>query len=117
MGGSLNAEFPVYVLKKLRSREAGVEDQGRPVMLRVKLAEERTQNRCFPRPYFASETDESHTMMNAVKKMCKGFLMRFAQEDKAGVRGQVKRLFTKAMEVEVHQEIPLLLSYDKKEGE
>jgi hypothetical protein len=56
-------------------------------------------------------------MMNAVKKMCKGFLMRFAQEDKAGVRGQVKRLFTKAMEVEVHQKIPLLLSYDKKEGE
>jgi len=56
-------------------------------------------------------------MMNAIKKMCKGFLMRFAQEDKAGVRSQVKRLFTKAMEVEVHQEIPLLLSYDKKEGE
>ena len=55
--------------------------------------------------------------MNAVEKMCKGFLMRFAQEDKAGVRGQVKGLFPKAMEVKVHQNIPLLPSCDKKEGE
>jgi hypothetical protein len=36
--------------------------------------------------------------------------MRFAQEDEAGVRGQVKGFFPKAMEVEVHQKIPLLLS-------
>ena len=42
--------------------------------------------------------------------MGKGFLMRFAQEDEAGVRGQVKGFFPKAMEVEVHQKIPLLLS-------
>jgi hypothetical protein len=42
--------------------------------------------------------------------------MRFAQEDEAGVRGQVKGFFPKAMEVEVHQKISLvtLMSLNKK---
>jgi hypothetical protein len=83
-------------------------------MLRVKLGQECTQNRCLSRPHFTRETDESHMMMNTEKKMRKGFLMRLAQKDKAGVRGQVKRLFTKTMEIDIHQEIPLLRSYDKK---
>jgi hypothetical protein len=36
----------------------------------------------------------------------KGFLVGFAQKDKAGVWGQVKRLFPEAIKVEVHQNIP-----------
>jgi len=34
----------------------------------------------------------------------------FAQEDKAGVRGQVKRLFSESMEIKIHQKIPWVLS-------
>jgi hypothetical protein len=39
--------------------------------------------------------------------VCKGFLVGLAQENKAGVRGQVKRLLPEAMEVKVHQKILL----------
>ena len=48
IGGGWNAEFPVNVLKKLGCREAGIKDQGCPVMIWVKLAEQCTQDRCFP---------------------------------------------------------------------
>jgi hypothetical protein len=56
-------------------------------------------------------------MINPVQKVCKGFSVRFTQEDKPGIRGQVKRFFPETIEVEVHQRIPLLLSRDKKERE
>jgi hypothetical protein len=43
-----NAEFSVDGLKKLRWRKGGIEDQGRTMMIGIKLAEECTQDRCFP---------------------------------------------------------------------
>jgi len=42
-----DTEFPVYVLKKLVWGKTGIEDQGRSVMICVKLIEECTQDRCF----------------------------------------------------------------------
>jgi hypothetical protein len=96
-------------LEKLRRREAGIEDQGRPVMICVELAEKRTQDRCFARSHFSCQTDESYMLMNAVEKMCESFLMRFAQKDEAGVGSQVKRFFPKTIEIEIHQKISLIL--------
>jgi hypothetical protein len=39
--------------------------------------------------------------------VCKRFPVAPAHEEKAGVRGQAKRLFPEAMKVEVHQTLPL----------
>jgi hypothetical protein len=39
--------------------------------------------------------------------MGKGLFVVLAQENKSGVRSQVKGLFPKAEKVEIHQEIPL----------
>jgi hypothetical protein len=107
--GGRNTEFPVYILKKLWCCKAGIEDEGRPVMICVELAQKCPQDRCLPGSNFSCQTDESHAMINAVKKVRKGFLMRFAQEDEAGVGGQVKRFLPKPIEVEIHLKIPLIL--------
>ena len=41
-------------------------------------------------------------IVNAVKKMCKGFPLASAQEYKSGVRSQIKGLFPEAVEIKVH---------------
>ena len=71
-------------------------------MICVKLAEKRTQDRCFPRSHLSRQGNESYTIVNAVQKVCKGLPVVLAQKDKAGIRGQVKRFFPEAMKVEVH---------------
>jgi hypothetical protein len=76
-------------------------------MICIKLVEKGTQNSCLPRSHFSRQGNESTTAVDAVQKMCKGFLVVLAQKDKAGVGGQVKRLFLEAVKVEVHQSTPL----------
>ena len=80
-------------------------------MIRVKLAEERPQDRCLPRPHLSTQENESSAIVNAVQKMGKSLFVVLAQEDKPGVRSKVKRLFPKPMKIEVHDKIPSK-SYD-----
>ena len=57
-------------------------------MICVQLAEEGTQDCCFPRSHLARQGDKSRPVVNPVQQVCKGFPVVLAQEDKArsGVR-------------------------------
>ena len=72
-------------------------------MIRIKLIEEGPQDRCFPRSHLSRQDNKSHTIVNAVEKMCEGLPVVLAQEDEAGVGSQIKRFFPKAMKLEVHK--------------
>jgi hypothetical protein len=98
-----DTEFPIDALKKLGWRKTRIEDQGRTVTICVKLAQECTQDRRFPRSHFSRQRNESYPVVNTVQKVCERFPVVLAQEDKAGVRGQIKGFFPEAMKVEVHQ--------------
>ena len=106
-GAGGNTEFPGYTLKKLGGRKTGVENQGRSVMIGIKLAEECTQDRRFPRSHLSRQGNKSCPIVNPVQQVGKGFPVVLAQEDKAWVGGQVKRLFAEAIKVEVHRRVPL----------
>jgi hypothetical protein len=75
-------------------------------MFWVKVIEECTQDCGFPRSHLSCKGYESYTIIDAIEKVCKGLFMVPAQEDKAGVWSQVKRLFPKTMKIEVHLTIP-----------
>jgi hypothetical protein len=62
-----DTQFPINALEKLGRGKAGVEDQGRPVMIRVELAEEGTQNRCLPRSHRSRQGNETDAIVNAVQ--------------------------------------------------
>jgi hypothetical protein len=85
------------------------------VLICVKLAEECPQDSCLPRSDLSCQGNESYTIVNAVQKVCKGFFVVLAQEDKTGVRSQVERFFSEAMKVKVHQKIPLDTSTSSNE--
>src|SRR4030042_1111877 len=85
----------------------GIEDESCSVMFRIKVTEECPQNCCFARSHLSCQGNESYTMVDAIKKVCKCLFMVFAQEDKTGVWGQVKRFFPEAMKIKVHRMIPL----------
>ena len=76
-------------------------------MIWAKLAEEGPQDRRFPRTHLPGQYDESGPIVDSVQKVGKGFPVVLAQKDKAGVGGQVKRLFPEAIKIEVHQKLPL----------
>ena len=112
-----NAEFPVYSLLKLGWRKTRIEDQSRPVMVRIQLVEEGTEDRRFSGSHLSRQDDEPCPAVNAEQKVGKSLFVFFAQEDKAGVGGQVERLFLQGIKVEVHQKIPpVIFSTSNKKG-
>jgi hypothetical protein len=93
-------------LKKLGWGKARVEDQGRSVMIRVQLGKEGAQDRRLSRSHRSRQGNEPDAIVNAVQEVCKRFPMAPAHEEKAGVRGQTKRLFPETMKIEIHHMYP-----------
>ena len=71
-------------------------------MIRIQLVEKSTQDRRLACSDLACQRNESHTIVNAVKKVGKGFPMVPAEKDEPGVGGKAKRFFSETMKVEVH---------------
>jgi hypothetical protein len=99
---SRNPKGLVDVLKKIGGGKAGVEDQGRAVLIRVELAEESAQNRGLPRSILSGQGNEPGTILDTVKKMGESLPMALAQEEKAGVRSRTEGGFPEAVKVKVH---------------
>ena len=53
-------------------------------------------------PDFAGDLDKAFALANAVKEMVERFAMLEAEEEKTGVRGDVKRRFFQTVILQIH---------------